>query len=169
MSDEQQKNKYEKFVDFVIQKSNSDSGYRAAMKRADNPNTESMAWQYLVRFCDIEKDWERMPYCLVGAAIARNLPSRDGNLKLGEAFSSICKDKDAKEREGKRLLRIIACDEIEEEVRALRPVLAYIASQGVSVCYSKLLEDLCRYDRQRVHLRWVEQFYGDYNKEEEKE
>lgn len=62
-----------------------------------------------------------------------------------------------------RLRRLLSCNSIQELCRSLRPVLSLIASRNISLCYSKLLEDICRFQydnaRQNIKLRWTREFF----------
>ena len=84
------------FVASVIErvKSPGDTGFRAVMSRADNPAFESAAWEYLIPFCNIQNDFERISFAMVGAAIAATRPEQNGTADLGKAFRQICKDQD---------------------------------------------------------------------------
>ena len=80
------------FVAEALRRCSSDTSYRAALQRADNPDTAAFAWEYLVKWCDITKDHDRLPFALIGAAIAREKPASNGNKNLGELFRACCKD-----------------------------------------------------------------------------
>ena len=93
------------FVQYVINRCSNekDTGFRAVMRRADNPNQCSAAWEYLVPFCDLASAHQRLSFALIGAAIAREKPEHDGTNGVGEALLKLCNgDKDAKKREGTR-------------------------------------------------------------------
>ena len=147
------------FVAAVIARVKTDTAFRAVMSRADNPAFESAAWEYLIPYCNIEKDFERIPFALVGAAIARIRPENDGKAGLGSAFRAICGKDEDREREALRFRRLIACDSSLELCRILRPVLQYLASKGASVSFTRLLNDLLFWG-QRTKIRWTTQFYG---------
>lgn len=90
------------FVQYVINRcsNDKDTGFRAVMRRADNPNQCSAAWEYLVPFCDLASAHQRLSFALIGAAIAREKPEHDGTNGVGEALLKLCNgDKDAKKRE----------------------------------------------------------------------
>ncbi|MDO4569292.1 MAG: type I-E CRISPR-associated protein Cse2/CasB [Planctomycetia bacterium] len=149
------------FVTYVTTKIQGDTGFRAAMTRADNPDTESQAWRYLVHFCDLGNPWQRLPLGLVGAAIARKRVTQDGTQQLGEALrlckQSIQDDDDSVER---KLRRLLACDSSLELVQVLRPVLQFVQKgERVSLNYAQLLRDVL-YFSERVKLQWAKQYYG---------
>ena len=153
------------FIKEVMSRCKTDTGYGATMRRADNPNLCSMAWEYLVPFCDLSNSIERLSFSLVGAAIAREKPEQDGTENIGAALRNICKgDKDSMERESKRLRRVIACDNVTELIPVLHPILQYIQSKGgSSLSYETLLKDLLFW-REETRIRWTKDFY-DKNEE----
>ncbi|MBQ9338258.1 MAG: type I-E CRISPR-associated protein Cse2/CasB [Lentisphaeria bacterium] len=155
------------FVAAVIARVKTDTAFRAVMSRADNPALESSAWEYLIPYCNIENDLERIPFAMVGAAIARIRPENDGNAGIGTAFRSICHNDEDRERESARFRRLIACDSSLELCPVLRPVIQYLASNGASVNFTQLLKDLL-YWNQRTKIRWTTHFY-DRNTQENEE
>ena len=54
------------FVQYVINRcsNDKDTGFRAVMRRADNPNQCSAAWEYLVPFCDLASAHQRLSFAL---------------------------------------------------------------------------------------------------------
>lgn len=151
------------FVEYVIRKVNSkapaDKHFRAVMRRADNPAFESAAWEYLIPFCDIEKEYERLPFAVVGAAIAKAKPEKDGEGNLGNAFHQICKNKDDMERESRRFRRLLAADTTGELCEVLRPALHYLTSKEATIGYAQLLKDVI-YWRRKTKQFWAKEFYN---------
>ena len=155
------------FVDYVIKQvqDKNDTAFRAVMRRADNPNQCSAAWEYLVPFCDLSKDYQRLSFALVGAAIARKKPEKDGTQGLGAALRHICKDDADVNREARRLRRLLACNSALELIPVLRPIVQYIQSKdGTSIWYLQLLKDLLNWDsnpreRERTKIEWTRQYY----------
>src|SRR3989339_397886 len=80
------------FVEYVLERMKNDSAFGAALRRADNPDTESQSWEYLARWCDIDKVWERRPFATVAAALARAKPKIDGFLGIGKAIATCYED-----------------------------------------------------------------------------
>ena len=146
------------FVNSVISRIKTDTAFRAAMSRADNPAFESGAWEHLIGYCNIEFEAERLSFAFIGAAIARNRPDADcADIGFGQTFRSICSNDDDKEREMRRFRRLIACDTIHELLPILRPILNYLASKGAKIGYAKLLNDLLCWN-QKIALTWTVQF-----------
>ena len=77
-----EKSRGQSFVEHVLNRMKNDSAFGAALRRADNPATESQAWEYLASWCDLDKDWDRRPFETVAAAIAVAKPTVDGFLEL---------------------------------------------------------------------------------------
>ena len=152
---------YSGFVAMTIRRTKdaSDTGFQAVMRRADNPHQCSAAWEFLVPFCDIANERQRLAFALVGAAIARAKPDRDGSASLGQALRNICgADADAVERESRRLRRLIACDTTEELIPVLRPILNYVQGNGAVVGYERLLRELLFWN-EKTRIAWTRDFY----------
>ena len=147
------------FSDYVIDRLKKDNAFGARLKRADNPATEYQSWEYLSNWCDLEKAWERKPFMLVSAALARAKPQKDGHLGIGQSlfrcYSEGNKDDSAK---GK-LRRLLACDTVDEVCKVIRPLLRLIQSRGIPICYGELLDDLLGFG-ERQKLKWATDFYG---------
>lgn len=155
------KKKGELFVDFIIGRIHQDTSFRAALSRADNPATEYQSWEYLCKWCDLEKDWQRRPMAAIAAAVAAAKPLSDGSLSIGKAISS-CYDEGNKSDQAKsKLRRLLSCGTVVETCRILRPLLRLISSKGKPISYGKLLNDLMYFgDGEKVKLRWATDFYG---------
>lgn len=152
---------YSGFVATVIRRVNdpSETAFAAAMRRADNPNQGSAAWEFLVPFCNIADERQRLTFALVGAAVARAKPERDGSASIGQALRNICGgDADALERESRRLRRLIACDTTEELIPVLRPILRYLQGNGAAIDYERLLRELL-YWNEKKRIAWTRDFY----------
>ena len=101
-----EKNKQKFFIDWILDNSQKDKGFSAKMRRADNPDQEYYALGILCGFdIDIEKESERLPYSVVGAALCRAQVESDGSLGLGEALR-ICESLKASESGEKTLILI---------------------------------------------------------------
>ena len=157
---EKQKWNPQGFVAAVIRRAKEDTAFRAAMRRADIPQTAAFAWEHLAAWCDIASDRERLAFALAGAAIAREQPDADGRKNLGEVFHACCPDRDAREREQRRFRRLLGCDSAEELCEVLRPVLRYLQNKAPGgIGYATLLTDIL-YWNERVKLRWARSFFG---------
>lgn len=154
----------ERFVNNVIQRCQEDKGLAARLRRADNPATEYQSWELLATYgIDLEKDWERLPFATVAAAIAKAKFGRNGNLALGRAIVTSYEDGRESAQAKARLRRLLACDDLSELCRILRPLFSLIDSKvGQPLDYSRLLRQLQRFafDAQRVKAQWAQEFYG---------
>ncbi len=152
----------ESLVQAVFSRIQTDSAFRAALKRADNPATEYQSWEYLAYYkVRLDNEWERLPYVTVFAAMAKSGREKDGSLEFGRALC-VAYDGDRESDPARaKLRRIIACGDVLELCAVLRSVLQFIASKGVPLCYQHLLDDI-RYfgDGERVKSKWAQQFYG---------
>lgn len=156
------------FVDYIINRCQSNNGLRAALKRADNPNTEYQSWEVLAGFnIDLEHENQRLPYATVAAAIARSKAERNGASKIGQAIAHCYEDGNASDQAKAKLRRLLACDSVPEACRILRPLLSLIESKGnVALDYASLLDDLLWFGHDesqlRIKARWAQDFYGKF-------
>ncbi len=154
----------ERFVTSVIARCQQDKGLAARLRRADNPATEYQSWELLASFSiDLEKDFERLPFATVAAQIAKAKAERNGSLMLGRALAMAYPDGNQSDQAKVRLRRLLACDELDELCRILRPLFSLINSRiGQPLDYARLLKQLRRFglDAQRIKMQWAQEFYG---------
>ncbi len=161
-----QHSKSQSFVDYIINRCQANNGVRAALKRADNPATEYQSWEVLAGFgIDLEYENQRMPYATIAAAIARTKVEKNGSVKIGSAIARCYEDGNASDQAKAKLRRLLACDNVPEACRILRPLFRLIeAKSGVTLDYVRLLDDLLWFghdDSQlRIKARWAQDFYG---------
>jgi CRISPR system Cascade subunit CasB len=149
------------FIGFVLERMEKDSAFGASLRRADNPATESQAWEHLSKWCDLDKDWERRPFATIAAAIARAKPNVDGYLGIGRAIASCYEDGNQSDSAKSKLRRLLSCDSVEEACQILRPLLNLISSRGVHLNYGQLLNELVYVgDWERIRQKWAVDFYG---------
>lgn len=153
------KNREQSFVDFAVGRLAVDSGFGAALRRADNPATEYQAWEHILNWCNIEKDWERRPYTTIAAAVARAKPAADGSLGIGKAIAACYEEGNKSDSAKAKLRRLLACGTAEEACTVLRPLLSLISSHGVPLAYGRLLNELLHFG-ERTKTRWAVDFYG---------
>jgi CRISPR system Cascade subunit CasB len=153
------KKRGEAFADYVIGRLNEDNAFGAMLRRADNPATEYQAWEYLIHWCDIDKLWERLPFALIAAALARAKPRKDGSLGIGRSISQCYEDGRNSDAAKAKLRRLLACSNAEEACRIVRPLLSLIQSRGVFIHYGGLLDQLLWFG-EKQKLRWASDFYG---------
>ncbi|MCR5165319.1 MAG: type I-E CRISPR-associated protein Cse2/CasB [Thermoguttaceae bacterium] len=172
MTEEAQKPNPYVFVDRVISRIKDDTAFRAAMTRADNPQTEYQSWRYLIELghVDLKIDWQRRAYSLVGAAIARERTSKEGTQSLGEALKMCCiKPGEIDDSLDRRFRRILACDSREELITVLRQIIRYVQNnEKVSLKYGKLLSDIL-YFGESVKTDWAKAFYFKKSEDSEEE
>ena len=153
----------EQFIGYVIDRMNKDNGFAARLKRADNPATEYQSWELLADCrVDLEKEWQRLPYCTVGAALARAKTEVNGKLPLGAAIAACFDDGNQSDQAKVRLRRLLACTTTTESCRILRPLLTLMASRGVIPDFGQLLEQLMWYSgnrQERIRACWAQEFY----------
>lgn len=162
------KPKSERFVDLTIERCHLDNGLAAALRRADNPDTEYQSWEYLSTFADLDQVAQRLPYAIIAAAIARAKVTQNGTTRLGRAIAQ-CYDDSQSDQAKAKLRRLLACDRVEEVCRILRPLFSLIdAKAGVRLDYARLLNDLLffNFDPQRTKSQWAMEFYRRAEREE---
>lgn len=165
MSSEARKpGKSEAFVKSTIEQCQQNKGLAAALKRADNPATEYQCWEHLAAFhIDLEKDYQRLPYATIAAAIAKTKAEHNGIIGIGQAVALCYEDGNNSDQAKAKLRRLLACESVEEVCRILRPLFSLIdAKASVNLNYARLLEELLKFhwDNQRVKTRWAQDFYN---------
>jgi CRISPR system Cascade subunit CasB len=152
------------FVAGVIARCQQDKGLAARLRRADNPATEYQSWELLAAWgIDLECDAQRLPFATVAAAVARAKAGANGSLTLGRAIAACYDDGNQSDQAKTRLRRLLACDEVAELCRLLRPVLTLVESRvGKPLDYARLLRQLRRFPfaEQAVRAQWAREFYG---------
>lgn len=158
------------FVEKVIARLKDDTGFRAAMTRADNPSTAGQAWRFLLELgnVDLENEQETKAFALVGAAMARERTESNGSQSLGRALQ-MCNVEPGKIDESveRRLRRILACNSRKELLPVLRQIIRYVQKcEKVSLDYELLLRDIL-YFNEKVKIRWASEYYGRPSQEKD--
>ncbi len=162
---QENQNKTEAFVSYVIRTVASDTAARAAFARGDNPDTAYFAWQYLVSWCDIADSRQSRAYALIAASIAREQVSSNGTMNLGECLRAVVTDPAELDHspEKARLMRLLACDTSLELVEILRSIIRYLQSkEGVRLDYAQTLEDILWWGEKRK-VSWSKAFFKKYS------
>ena len=153
-----------RFVASVLQRTQQDKGLAARLRRADNPATEYQSWEFLADLgINLEHEAQRLPFAVVAAAMAKAKAAHNGNLKLGQAMAACYSDGAKSDQAKAKLRRVLACDDVPELCRILRPVLALIDSRVPQpLDYIRLLQQLHRFawDAQKIKSQWAQEFYG---------
>lgn len=152
----------QRFVGSIIANIDKDKGMGAKLRQADSPTIEYKAWEYLVRYgnVNLNVEEERKAFCTVGAALSRVKPKKDGTVGLGKALAK-CYPSGSEDNPGiLRLHRLIACKSTIEVCDILRTLLPFIASKAPeTLCYVRLLNDL-RYFNDQTRMRWAQDFFN---------
>ncbi len=159
----------EQYINWLIGKikgKQADKGLAARLRRADNPATEYQSWEVLAGFgIDLSRDWERLPYAAISAALARSDQQVSGQISLGQALAACYPDGADSEPAKARLRRLLACRSVEELCRVLRPMLSLIDSKGgAPLDYAALLRQTLRFGHgdeaaQQIKAQWAQDFY----------
>lgn len=157
----------QRFVETVLDRCKNNKGLAARLRRADNPATEYQSWDLLCSLgVNLEKDYQRLPSVTVAAAIAKFKAERNGTLKLGGAIAACYEDGNQSDQAKARLRRLLACDELAEACRILRPMLSLINSKvGQPLDFIRLLKQLRKlrdfhFNGQHIKTQWAQEFYG---------
>lgn len=154
----------ERFVAGLLKLCAENKGMAARLRRADNPATEYQSWEVLAAYgVDLEQERERLPFVSVAAAIAKAKTECNGSLGLGRAIAACYENGNASDQAKARLRRLLACDDLPELCRILRPLLSLIDSKfGQPLDYIRLLKQLRRFpfNAQQVRAQWAQEFYG---------
>lgn len=160
------------FVAWLIARCQDDKGLAARLRRADNPATEYQCWETLAAWgVDLEREGQRLTFATVAAAIARAKPPANGSLILGRAIARCFDEGNQSDQAKTRLRRLLACGELAELCRVLRPMLTLIESRVTQpLDYARLLKQLVDFGRasaggndtwlQRIKAQWAQDFYG---------
>lgn len=152
------------FVTGVIRQCLDDKGTAARLRRADNPATEYQSWELLASYgIDLERAEQRLPFVTVAAAIAKGKQGSNGSLRLGRAIADCYEDGQLSNQAKARLRRLLACEDLPELCRILRPVFSLIHSKVTRpLDYIRLLRQLRSFpfDTQRVKAQWAQEFYA---------
>lgn len=159
-------NRPQPFVNYVISHIQYDKRMAAILRRADNPGTEYQCWEYLAAFnINLEKEYERLPYATIAAAMAKAKITHDGSDGIGRAIAGCYKDGNNCDQAKAKLRRLLACNSVKEACRVLRPLFSLIQANNLNpnLKFGLLLTDLLRFrfddSRQRVKSRWAQDFY----------
>jgi CRISPR system Cascade subunit CasB len=154
----------ERFVSTVISLCKNDKAFSARLRRADNANMEYQSWDFLVRMgIDLEKDYKRVPFAVIGAAIAKSKIDRNGDLSMGRALASCYDTGNDSSPAQARLRRLLSCETTEEVCRILRTVFSLIHNKVAEpLDYARILRQLIYFhlDQQRIKAEWAQEFYS---------
>lgn len=154
-------NRSTNFVNYIIKRCEQDTEASASMRRALNPALEYRSWNLLIDFgVDMEKPWERSAFTLIGANVAQSKITANGTTPLTQALAQTYHT-DIGPAES-RLRRLLACRDVYECCRVLKPILKLIQSKAnISVDYAQLLNDLLvfNFKSEDVKVRWAMNFY----------
>jgi len=158
------------FVSWVLaNQKEGNKGLMAQLRKAESETTEYQSWELLTRWIDIEKQWERNAYGLIGASLSRVKTGQDGNLSIGGALRALAFQKEktlqdlGKSSEALRLRRLLACKDQDELINILRPLLRYLTTNEIGLSHKRLLKEVLWFgieqSQERSKTRWVKDFY----------
>jgi CRISPR system Cascade subunit CasB len=161
------------FVSGIVRQCLKSKGVAAKLRRGDNPATEYQSWEILAAYgVDLEKTDQRLPFLTIAAAIAKSKDPKNGTMTLGGALAASFHEQGAKDQAKARLRRLLACADLPEVCRILRPMLSLIDSKtSQPLDYSRLLGQLrgFHFNSQQVKAQWAQEFYSNIAEEGKEE
>jgi len=147
------------FVDYCLGRINKDTGFGAALRRADNPSTEYMSWEHLSKWCDLDNQQERLCFATVAAAVARSKKSDSHFGSFGKSIEKMYDEGSSSDAAKAKLRRLLACSNSIEACKWVRPSIRLAQSRNAPINFPLLLNDLLWFG-QIVKERWACDFYG---------
>lgn len=187
------------FVDAICAFCKKSKGDAAKLRRADIPSQSYESWPFLARYGLLNDERKLPAYELIAASIAKSDDYVSGTLTLGKALqktlritSSSERSDDQRELKGlgkdqkklksisdnqkdARVRRLLACSDLGEVVKVLRPVLELVRSKvSEPLDFSQLLEDLLAFcgpdwKTEKVKRKWASDFYSFDSGEKEEQ
>jgi CRISPR system Cascade subunit CasB len=153
-----------RFVKGILETCGRDKGFAARLRRADNPATEYQSWDVLAAYgIDLEKEHQRLPHVTVAATLARSRAESNGSLPLGRAVAACYDEGNSSDQARAKMRRLLACDDLREVCRILRPLLTLIQSRiAAPLDYIRLLRQLKKFswNRESIKAQWAQEFYA---------
>lgn len=149
-----------------LRKNRDDRGLMADLRCGFSPGREHRAWPHIASFCDMEKDWSRIPVQTVCAAFATHPKSADSG-NLGTTMRAIAKG-DANNRDAQKALssfegrfrRLLGCATVQELCIRLPAVIRAAKAREVPVNYRRLYADICWWEKGEKKIQWASAYWG---------
>ena len=157
-------NNIESFVNYIFDRKENDSAFRATMKQSAIESLEWKSWSIIEKFIgNLSDKYKRESFILIGSAIAKCQNKSNGTTKLGKAMAIASKDKGNNEEFPPRFMRILSCSSIDELIDVLRPTLSFLNSKGIQLDYSDILSDIMNFRfeedaKNKVKAKWASEF-----------
>lgn len=169
MANETMPQKPERFVRFLFDLNpEKDRGPLADLRRGFSKATETRAWPYIARFCDLNDDRLRTAFQTVGAAWATHPLNDDSEYaNIGTVLRRIAQQQSGKESDvlstfEARFRRLLACSSREELCLHLKAVIQAAKAKDIPISYRNLIKDIYFWN-DSVKLRWAQQYWGDFS------
>lgn len=157
-------NNIESFVNYVFDRKENDSAFRAIMKQSVVESLEWKSWSTIEKFIDNLNDkYERDAFILIGSSIAKCQDKSNGSVSLGKAIAIASKDNENNKEFTPRFMRILSCSSIDELIDVLRPTLSFLNSKGIHLNYSDILSDILKFrfgedSKNKIKAKWASEF-----------
>ncbi len=154
----------EHFVNYIVDVCKRDKGIRADLRRADSNALQWKSWQYIHAFLeDLEKEEKKRNILVfIASSIAVDTNPQNGNKKLGQAIRLIYPPSKKDKEIPPRFARILSCDDIDELLLSIRPMIRMIASKGIQLDFVALMDDfvwfLQKEKQPSIKAKWMQQY-----------
>lgn len=148
----------EAFFSYVVEKMSWDKQFISIMRNADTPDANTEAWKYLIRWCHSEDDSHIEILTLITASICRTGLTSDGKSRLGSAINRIDL---SSHKDSAKLKKLLACDNVSEVCKNLRPILKSVERHNIRLSYITLMDQLLYFNRypDKQKKSWAIDYY----------
>ncbi len=147
-------------LDFLHRNEN-DRGVMADLRCGFSPAREYRAWPHIAPWCELNRDWSRLPIQTVCAAFATQpLTAEQGNLGTTVRELAPSWDKEGLASFEGRFRRLLTCDNMYELCRMIPHVIRAAKAKNIAVNHRKLFCDICLWERSNVKIDWAAAYWG---------
>jgi CRISPR system Cascade subunit CasB len=158
------KTREQSFVDSIMKRCQNDKGLASRLKNAVNPALEYQSWEILAGYgINLERLPERQRFALIASSIASAKINKEGSMTFGKALADAYPEGPKSNSAKAKMRRLLACHDIEEACKVLRPMIRLIQSRvSAPFNHSRLLGQLrsFEFDSQRIKAQWAQEFYS---------
>lgn len=148
-----------------LQKNKNDRGIMADVRCGFSSAREQRAWRHIAAFCDLEKEWSRIPVQTLCAAFATQPKcAKYGN--MGTTMHEIAKDRGKeglKSFEG-RFRRMLTCATKLELCALLPSIVRAAKAKEIPINYHQLYCDIYWWEYGKTKLEWAAEYWKNGGK-----
>lgn len=122
---------------------------------------EYRAWSHIAPWCDLTKDWSRIPVQTVCAAFATQ-PETTHKGNLGDTLRQLAPspDKDGLASFEGRFRRLLSCTTKYELCKLIPHIIRAAKAKNIVVNHHRLYCDICWWERSNVKVNWAASYWG---------